>query len=150
MDARELIKKFLLDKEVMQLATVKDGKPWVSNLHYVADKNHNIYWLSKPDRRHSQEIKNHAHVAAAIAVRSPDHPVIGLQIEGQASEVKDKKELTEVMRVYADRFKVSESFYNEFMAGKNPHKMYRLKPENIVLFDEQNFPDDPRQEVSFG
>lgn len=35
---------------------------------------------------------------------------------------------------------------SKLLSGEDPHKLYQIKPELFVLFDEINFPDNPRQE----
>lgn len=67
MQASELIKKYLDEKQVMQLATVRDGQPWVCNIHFVPDGNGTLYWLSKPTRRQSLEITDDSRAALQIA-----------------------------------------------------------------------------------
>ena len=146
MDAAGLVKKYLGEKQVMQLATVKDGQPWVCNLHFVPSEAGILYWVSKTHRRHSQDIENDSKAAAAIAVKGPEHPVIGIQIEGKATVVTDKKEIEKAMKLYDSRYKVSKEFYNAVLDGSASEIFYKITPTLIVLFDEENFPDDPRQE----
>lgn len=150
MDGKQLIKQFLKDARVMQLATVKDNKPWVCNVHFYADDNFNLYWISTPVRRHSDEIKDNAHVAAAIKVHedTPDEKyVIGISVEGTAELLTDD-ETKNIGKHYIEKFQKAPSLLGDILSGKNPHKFYRLNPTNIVLFDTKNFPDNPRQEYS--
>jgi len=148
MDGKQLIKQFLKDARVMQLATVKDNKPWVCNVHFYADEENNLYWISTPARRHSEEIKDNANVAAAIKVHedTPDEMyVIGISIEGTA-ELLTEEETKVIGRRYVEKLKKAPTLVEDILSGKNPHKFYRLKQTNIVLFDTKNFPDQPRQE----
>lgn len=140
-----LIRQYLAKVQVMQLATVKDGQPWCCNVHYAFDDELNLYWVSTPARRHSQEIASNAKVAAAIMLK-PDNPVIGVQIEGVAIQLADRAELEKAVRVYDDRYHHDPEFFDDYVAGKREHKVYRLTPRSIVLFSEVDFPGDPRQE----
>ena len=146
MKAEYLIRKYLREKQTAQVATLSGNQPWISTVYYVTDDDCNLYWTSQTHRRHSREIHNHSKAAAAIAVKFPGHPVIGLQIEGDAELIEDAKELAEPMKLYIDKFNETKDFYNEVLEGKSSHKLYRLRPRLIVLFDEENFPDNPRQE----
>ena len=83
---RELISKYLAEAKTMQLATVRDGRPWICNLHFVADKKGNIYWLSLPTRRHSEDIAGNKNVAISIAIKT-SMPVVGIQAEGTAEVI---------------------------------------------------------------
>lgn len=146
MGTSELVKKYLQEMEMMQVATLSGDQPWICTVYFVADDKQNLYWISGPTRRHSEEINKHSKAAAAIPVKFSGHPVVGLQAEGEAKEINDKTKISEIMRLYTDKFKTGEDFYNDFVAGKNSHKLYCLKPNLIVLFDEKNFPDEPRKE----
>lgn len=129
---------------VLQLATVRDGKPWISNVHFVHDKKGNLYWLSTPERRHSKDIADNPAVAAAIVVKS-DMPVIGIQCEGYAEMVTDLTVIARVMPGYVKKHGTGKEFYKRALAGINEHKLYRLHPLEIILFDEMNFPGQPPQ-----
>lgn len=147
MELEKLVAGYLSSAKMMQLATINGGEPWICTVYFVADESRNIYWISKPERRHSKEILQNSKVAVAIPVKFvPGEDVVGLQITGVAQEVSDAAEIQKALRLYADKFSRGEEFYSEFVAGKNPHKLYRVKPTSIVLFDEENF-DEPRQEL---
>ncbi len=38
----------------MSLATCRDIKPWICEVHFSFDNDLNFYFLSKPERRHSE------------------------------------------------------------------------------------------------
>lgn len=145
MDASEYIKKYLNESKFMQLATAVDNKPWVCTLHFVADEDANIYWLSLPTRRHSEEIAQNPHIAVAIAVKT-DMPVIGVQAEGTAELVTDLETITKVMDLYVERHGTGKTFVDRVVQGIDNHKMYKLTPTRIQLFDEVNFPKQPPKE----
>ncbi|MBI2414594.1 hypothetical protein HYV31_01965 [candidate division WWE3 bacterium] len=50
------------------------------------------------------------------------------------------------MLLYAKRFAMPMLRVNKIIAHKDAHVCYKIKPELIVLFDEVNFPKEPRQE----
>ncbi len=149
MDLKKLIKEYLSQAKMMQVATVNNDQPWICTVYFVADRNLNIYWISTPARRHSEEIKNHSKVAAAIPIKYvPGEKVVGLQVEGEASLIEDAEEIKSAMRLYTDTYNRGEDWYKDFLAGKNNHKVYKLKPRAFVIFDEESFPGDPRQEFN--
>lgn len=145
MTAEELIKKYLPQGTVVQLATVTDGQPWVCALYYVVNERLNIYWLSFPTRRHSREISRNSKVAVTVPIKL-DKPVIGVQAEGIAEEVTDTQEIEKIMQFYISKYNSGKDFLTNFRAGKNQHIMYKFTPTNFVLFDEVNFSEDGRQE----
>lgn len=141
-----LVSKYLQDCKVMQIATVQGEQPWICTVHFVADGQQNLYWLSLPSRRHSQEIAVHDKVAVAIAVKTAQ-PVIGIQAEGRASEVSEPDVIKKVMKGYVQKFGIGQKFYDNFISGKNQHALYKFEPKTFVLFDELHFSDDKaRQE----
>ncbi len=50
------------------------------------------------------------------------------------------------VKLYSDKFSRGEDWYRDFVAGKNDHKLYRIKPRLFVIIDRVNFPDDSRKE----
>ena len=148
MDLRKIIEKDLKKARMMQVATVKNNQPWNCTVYFAADDDLNLYWISKPDTRHSKEIEGNSKVAAAIPVKFDNLTVRGLSIEGKATEVKNLNEIKQKVKLYSDKFNRGEDWYKDFISGNNPHKLYRIKPTKFVLFDRVNFPDNDRQEFS--
>jgi uncharacterized protein YhbP (UPF0306 family) len=147
-DVKALIQTYLKDVRVMQLATCVNNRPWACNVHFYMDDDLNLYWISTPLRRHSQEIAQNPYVAATIKVHE-DTPtekyIIGITFEGKAEQLSND-EIGEVGEQYITKLKKDPSLLSDLQSGKNPHKFYKLMPENIVVFDTKNFADAPRQE----
>lgn len=146
---RELIQDYLQEAKLMQLATVVDNKPWASSLWFAADNDLNIYWISSTTRRHSAEVLKNRKVAAAICLpQTPKDIPRGLQLEGTAELLTDKKSITKAIFLFARRiFTIAQ--IKQFMKNKEkPHRFYRIKPTQFVLFDALNFPDNSRQEYN--
>lgn len=147
MNVEDLIRVHLKEQHAMQLATVKDGQPWCCTVYFVADDSLNLYWASKPERRHSQDIAKHGKVAAAIAVKDiKGEKVIGIQVEGNAEIITSSDEILPIATSYANKFGRSELWIRDFTNLKTDHQLYKLTPRLFVLFDEVNFPHDTRLE----
>ncbi len=129
----------------MQVATVSGDQPWICTVYYVVDEDYNLYWLSLPTRRHSQEIAAHNKVAVAVAFKF-DKPIIGVQAQGTVEVVDQPELIQKIMRVYVTKYNSGEDFYDNFVQGNNQHLLYRFQPHSLVLFDEVNFKDEGRQE----
>lgn len=148
-ELKSFIATYLKDAKMMQLATVgQNGKPWVCNVWFAADNNLNIYWFSAITRRHSQEVAQNPHVAAAICLpQTPADKPRGLQLEGTAELLTKPADITVAMKHYVGRV-FSLKQVKEFMTHLDrPHRFYRIKPDNFVLFDTVNYPENPRQEL---
>lgn len=148
MKPNDLIKKYINQINVMQLATSLNDEPWACNIHFYADDNLNIYWLSTEAREHSVHIASNPNAAVAIQVQentSADKDVVGISMAGQA------KLLDAVDKSIADGFVAKHQkpagFLDGVLDGTSDHKFYMLKPSKIILFDTKNFPDQPRQAV---
>jgi uncharacterized protein YhbP (UPF0306 family) len=145
MKVQGLIKKYLRQGRVMQVATSSDGQPWVCTVYFVPDEQHNLYWLSWPTRRHSQEIEQNNKIAATVPIKS-GKPVIGIQAEGVAEIIKEIMVVEKIMQKYVDKYESGKDFYELFKAGKNHHQLYKFTPNKYFLFDEVNFPDGQKHE----
>ncbi len=101
---RKIIKDYLKEAKMMQLATVSGGKPWVCNVWFAADNDLNIYWFSSITRRHSEEVMNDPHVAAAICLPlTPADPARGIQLEGTAELLSKPADIAVAMKHYVGR-----------------------------------------------
>lgn len=149
MRVKQLIKAYLKEAKMMQLATSVDNQPWVCNVWFAFDNDLNIYWFSATSRRHSEDIIKNNKVAAAIVLSlTPKDPPRGLQIQGIAEVLTRKEDIEKAMSVYKDRIFDQETI-DELMEDKQkPHKFYRIKPTQIVLFDAVNFGNNWRQEYN--
>lgn len=148
MDLKQLIKDYLQEARLMQVATVKEGKPWVCTVLFAFDEEFNLYWISKPDTRHSQEISNNEKVAGAIV--SPNalgESVRGLQFEGIAKEATGK-DMEKAIAIYANRTGMKDERKQKILDKTDGHVPYVIKPTLFVLFDTKNFPENPRQELA--
>jgi uncharacterized protein YhbP (UPF0306 family) len=130
----------------MQIATVSGGKPWICTVYYVL-RNKNFYWLSFPERRHSKEIADDAHVAIAVAVKQ-NKPVIGIQAEGTARMVQDQAEVAAVLSLYVEKYGQGKEFVQRFIAGENQHSLYCMTPTKVMLFDEYTSRKMPYRDIT--
>lgn len=132
----------------MQLATEKDGQPYVCSVYFVHDEKFNLYWASWPERRHSQRILNNSKVGAAIAVNTnKNEKVSGIQVIGAVSLCESKEEILPIARLYAEKFDMPQEWVEKFSLLKTRHRLYKLTPSVVELFDEDKFPDNPQQKI---
>lgn len=146
-EVEKLIRDYLPGVVHMSLATCMDNKPWVCELHLVYDEDLNLYFLSKPSRRHSQEIAQNPNVAGNIVVQHglTDRPR-GVYFEGTAEILAGITENSDAYKLYNTRFGLSDRMLNEIKNDESGHKFYKITPSSFVLFDTVNFPEDSRQE----
>lgn len=141
--------KLLKQKHIMQLATVSSGKPWSCTVYYLADEQLNLYWASTPSRRHSREIATNPNISIAIVVSGEKgQEVIGIQAEGTAGMIKEPGDIQPIAKKYAAAFGRDKQWVDDFSRLKTEHRLYKFTPTSYVLFDDEHFPGDPRQEVT--
>lgn len=127
----------------MQLATVRDGKPWICTVYFVADEDFNLYWMSARERQHSLEIVDDSKVAITV-VRDIERKQ-ALQIVGKAYEVLGD-DLEHAHELYQGKFGPKDYDLDEIRRHKPTGRAYWVfKPTEISLWDEVNFPDEPKQ-----
>lgn len=149
MDSKELIKQYINQPIIMQLATSQDNQPWVCTVHFYADEDLNFYWVSRTDRRHSKEIAANPKVSATIVVHentATEDWVISITAEGVA-ELLETSIVQKIGQDFINKTSKDPTMLEKVMTPDNPDKFYRLKPSRVVLFDSKNFPTNPRQEV---
>lgn len=143
MEPKKLILDHLKDVYVMQLATARNGQPWICNVHFYADDDLNLYWLSNVNTRHSQDIAANPRTAVAMAVHT-EMPLVGVQLEGDAKQC-DPAVHEAALRAYAKRHD-REEWVQNIIDGKGDIKAYVFTPRLLSVFDFKTFPKDPKQE----
>jgi hypothetical protein len=74
--------------------------------------------------------------------------VIGIQAEGTVRMIEEESEIRTIAGKYARAFGRDKQWVEDFSKLKTGHRLYKFTPKQFVLFDEQNFPADPRQELN--
>ncbi len=133
------IEAFLAAHHVMTLATVgDDGVPHAASVMYAVD-GLALYWMSKPDTRHSQHIERRPRVTVTVAPDYTDFRMIrGLQIAGDARRLVDAAELARARERMISRY----AFLQELAAGPAALRaaiekagFYCFAPARITLID---------------
>ena len=135
---------------ILQLATAVENIPWICTVCFAADTDFVVYWFSRHNARHSQEIVTNPHVAATVAVPyALGDKAQGIQIIGHAQEIKDEKRLLKGLTTLKKRYRVSakrfQELQEELLGGKADYGLYCIIPEQIILHDTKHFPNAPRQ-----
>lgn len=147
MDLRALVQDYLVKAQMMHIATSRDHQPWIATVYFAPDIDMNLYWMSRASRRHSQEIAENPKVAGTIVLpHNYGDKVRGLQFEGIAKQLSDG-DAQKGINIYSSRFWIVEDRATTANEGEDQHFCYQIHPSKFVLFDEVNFPNDPRQEL---
>jgi nitroimidazol reductase NimA-like FMN-containing flavoprotein (pyridoxamine 5'-phosphate oxidase superfamily) len=147
-DLRTLIATHLQQPKIMQLATSVSDKPWICTVHFYADDDLNLYWVSRTDREHSEQIATNPKVAATVLVHenAPDEDyVIAVSLTGSAEVVEGVE--GKIRAAYVAKHDKPDFLLPNPDDPNNTQRFYRITPEKFVLFDTLNFPKAPRQEL---
>lgn len=147
-DTKKLIMEYLDSANMMQVATISDGKPWICNVWFASDENMNLYWFSLTEARHSQEIAKDSHVAAAVCLpQSPtDNRARGIQLEGTAEVLTNSEDIDIAIECCVGRIFSLEKIRHFMPLANATHRFYRIKPTKFVFLDTANLPYDARLE----
>jgi len=149
---RTRIRQYFGGGQILHLATVGNGVPWLCHVWYAMGvEEQSLVFTSNRSRRHSREILAQPRVAGGVVAIPLDglgQRVRGISFEGHALEAVGDAMLP-AYDAYAGRWpKVREMFTaKDIEAGATPMRMYVIKMSRIVLFDEVNYPSNPRQEL---
>lgn len=148
-EIKDEVKTYLASTQLMQISTSSNDQPWTATVYFAFDSNLNIYWLSRSDRRHSLDIEKNPKVSGAIAkLHTYGEKVRGVQFEGVAEKLKGN-DATQSLEIYYSRYNKARDRVKNILVGAVGETVviYKVKPTKFVLFDEVNFPENPRQEI---
>ncbi len=134
----------------MSLATSKDNRPWVCEVHFVFDDDLNFYFRSTTARRHSQEIAQNENVAGNIITQhSLGEKVRGVYFEGRAALLENINENHPAYKLYCERFGTGKEILDEART-KEGHKFYKISVDNFCLFDSRESGPSRKYELPWG
>lgn len=137
MDVEKVIREYISGVIHLSLATCVDNEPWVCEVHFVYDDDLNLYFRSKPSRRHSKDIAANANVAGNIVVQHGlEEKVRGVYFEGCAELLENVDAGHPAYQLYCSRFNTDQSIIDE---AKEPdgHKFYKITVREFSLFDSK-------------
>jgi uncharacterized protein YhbP (UPF0306 family) len=146
MDLPNLAKEYLASVKPMQLATQNGDNLWICTVYFVADDNFNLYWASARSRKHSTDLLNNP--SSSVAVLKDGVKKQALQITGKSYEVNDT-ELSTVHSLYQSKYGPNDFDLEEMKKRAADGRSYWVfRPTKMFLWDEVNFPNDPKQEIA--
>lgn len=139
-DVEKIVREYI-DKTVhMSLATVKDNKPWVCEVHFAYDDQLNLYFVSKMPTRHCIEIAANPYVAGNIVKQHGlEELPAGIYFEGVAEMLKDPTE-DDISR-YCSRLGRDKSEVSPQLNEENGRRMYKITVSNWAAFGK--FGEEP-------
>lgn len=131
----EIIREYIPQIIHMSLATVKDNKPWVCEVHFSHDDDLNLYFVSSSETRHAQEIISNPHVAGNIVTQHhKNQKVRCVDFEGIATMLEGAEAEKTAYRAYVSRNGESEGLLNEIRKDGNT-RFFKISVSDFFLFD---------------
>ncbi|HET8671608.1 MAG TPA: pyridoxamine 5'-phosphate oxidase family protein [Candidatus Saccharimonadales bacterium] len=133
-DIEKIIREYIPEVVHMSLATVREGKPWVCELHFAYDEDLNLYFRSLASRRHSQEIAENPHVAGNIVRQhSLEEYPLGVYFEGTAKRLEPGDEQSRAFQLIKERLKAGDDILAEAQR-EDGHQFYKITVTNWYVF----------------
>jgi uncharacterized protein YhbP (UPF0306 family) len=132
-DVEKAIRSYLPGIVHLSLATSRDNKPWVCEVHFAYDDNLNLYFRSLPSRRHSQDIADNPQVAGNIVTQ---HDVgqkpAGVYFEG-TTERLEGEEQAKAFGCLKARLDLGDDKLEE-AKRQDGAQFYKISVENYYVF----------------
>ena len=140
MNIEKTVRDYLPQVIHLSLATCAADKPWVCEVHYTYDDELNLYFRSKPQRRHSIEIETNPHVAGNMVTQHfLNQKVRGVYFEGTAECLTGVDANHPSYTTWCERFGGDESLLEE-AKEETGHHFYKITVNNFVVFDGYDGP----------
>ncbi len=137
MDIESAIREYLPAVIHMSLGTSSHNCPWVIEVHFAYDDDLNLYFRSKPSRRHSQEIAKNPNVAGSI---SENHKIgqktRAVYFEGRAEALKNVDTAHTAFKALNERFNLGEDVLRE-PGTDSGHDFYKITVTDFYLTDNR-------------
>ncbi len=150
MDIEKTIRSYLPQVVHLSLSTSRDNKPWTCEVHFVFDDQLNLYFSSKPSRRHSQEIADNTFVSGTIVTQHfLKQKVRGVYFEGKAQRLTNVDENHSAYLCFAKRFGAGPDMLKEAQEPDG-HTFYQISVENYYLFDSYESSPSQKYHLPWG
>lgn len=150
--ARKILEEYVNHGKLMQVSSISEtGSPALCHVWYLAQfRPDRLYFISRHDRAHSANIRHDERVAGGIVtilLTGLGQKVTGVTFKGRASElgVNAHDQLEEFLIRWP---RARNSITTDLIARNDtPSRLYEIRVDEWVLFDEEAFPDSPRRTV---
>ena len=128
---------YLENHNVMTLATAGPDGLWAAAVFYV-NSGFNLYFISSPTSRHSQNIAHNPQVAGTIQEDYSDWPEIkGIQFEGQVRRIKGTEQV-QALGNYGAKFPIVGNLKQaptQIVKAMSKVSWYRVQPTKLYFVD---------------
>ncbi len=134
--AKELIREYLINHKYLTLSTVsEDNTPLVHTIGYVSEGCITYFATNRATRKYRNILTNPCVSYAVVTVSEDEQRVTGIQVQGEATIVKEQQEKDRVLQQLIRKFPfvVRMSQPNIAFIRISPHwgEYFEYSPESI-------------------
>lgn len=119
----------------MSIATVKDNRPWVCEVHFAYDDDLNLYFVSARNSRHAQELLENPVTAGNITTQHhKNQKTRCVDFEGTVELLDDADDMHPGIRAYSERFEQDGSQLKE-IARSGQTGFFKITVNDFFLAD---------------
>lgn len=145
----QTIRDYLPEVIHLSLASSRDNKPWVCEVHYVYDDDLNLYFRSTAACRHSTEIHENPYVAGNIVKQHGlGEKPRGVYFEGTAKMLNNVDEQHVAFQRYCERFDTNSTILEDAHT-ESDHKFYKITVRTWYVFDALESNPSKKYELSW-
>ena len=134
MNIEQTIRNYIEPLQHLSLGTSANNIPWVCEVHYAYDEQLNLYFRSKPSRRHSEDIATNPRVAGnIIKTHGPAEVPAGVYFEGTAKLLRPGPEMELADAVIRARLSPPGDLIAEAKT-EDGHQFYKVTVSNYYFF----------------
>lgn len=134
-DVEKTIREYLPQVIHMSLATSRDNKPRVFEVHFAFDNDLNLYFVSSLTSQHSEDIRQNPFVAGNIVTQHfLNQKVRGVYFEGHAEELQDETKATQALTAYSARFTENPQLVKVAKA-EDSARFYKITVSDYYVLD---------------
>jgi uncharacterized protein YhbP (UPF0306 family) len=152
MNLLERFTSMVAANQFLTLSTSHGDEPWISPVYFAADKSYKLYFISRRDSKHAENIRSQPNVAVAIfnSTCTPGQ-CDGVQLSATARELDETSDVANGATVLFSRRFEDEEQRKKYLdparyQGNEPMRIYEISPREIFVVDKER-PNDYRVQV---
>lgn len=145
------LQEFVPTQKLMTLATLED-KVWTANVYFINDSSLNFYFVSSQHSKHSVHISSNPWVSFATGWFDESNPFEnrkGIQGAGICGELDGEEEIGRILELFKEKFPKYDREVDEFFGSENEFRFYKIRPDLIKYWDDENFGVGGSEEFNF-
>lgn len=133
--------KFIRSQKVLTIASVGEGKPWISNVYFSVDDDFNFFFVSPDKTMHSKQILQYPDVAFTIVWHNEDNLTDrkAIQATGKCTKIQEPKTIIKFLKNHHKSYPIWKNRITLInMRDKIiESRPYVIKPSFIKLWDDE-------------